>query len=117
MRAFITACIILASIVTLITVNSIYSSDKLDYLLVICQELKEGSPDSSAQELFTAWQSCRDILSLSIHNSKIEEVDNAIMALNSYNTADEDFLFALSIVTDALHHIKESQSFSAENIF
>lgn len=117
MRSFIIACIIFASIVTLITVNSVYCRSKLDSLLVVCQELKQGSPESSVEKLFTAWQSCRKILSLSVHNSKIENVDNAVMALNSYPDGDKDFFFALSVVTDALHHIKESQSFSAENIF
>ena len=117
MRSFIVACIIFASIVTLITVNSVYSQNKIDSLLVICHELKSGSSDISVEELFTAWQSCRKILSLSVHNSKIEDVDDAITALNSYTEGDDDFFFALSEVTDTLYSIKESQSFSAENIF
>ncbi len=117
MRSFIAACIILSSIVTLITVNSIYSQDKLDSLLVICQQIKDDSSEDSTEKLYTAWQSCREILSLSIHNSKIEEVDNAIMALNSYTSDDADFFFALSMATDTLRHIKKSQSFSIENIF
>ena len=117
MRSFIIACIIFAAIVSLITVNSVYGRSKIDSMLVICHELRQGSPQRSAEELFTVWQGCREILSLSIHNLKIEEVDNAIMALNSYAPGDEDFFFALSVVTETLHHIKESQSFSVENIF
>lgn len=117
MRSFIISCIILLTIIVLICINTAYCNKKIDAMLVICAELRESSSLQKAEELFAFWQSCRDIISLSIHNTKIEEADDAIMSLISYTENKADFAVTLSLVTDTLNHIKESQSFTAKNIF
>lgn len=117
MRSFIIACVILITIISLIIANTFYVTDKIDSLLIMCEGLREGSSAQKAEELFAFWQSCRNIISLSVHNSKIEETDNAVLSLNAYLDSPKDFYATLSILTDTLNHIKESQRFSAENIF
>ena len=117
MRSFIISILILSTVIAAIICNSLYVTDKAAELLAICDTLKSGSAPDAQNKLLDTWESCRDILALSIHGSEIDRAETAILSVCAYSDDSENFAAQLSILTGKLEHISSSQRFSLDNIF
>lgn len=117
MRSFIAASFILIFICVMILLNTLFVTQKTDALLVMCCELRQNSSASAVELLHTEWQSCRDIIGLSVHRSDLERAENAIAALQVYTHSEADFLFHLSVLEAALHHIADNQRLTVDSVF
>ena len=85
-------------------------------MLTLCDQLKNGS-SAETEKLLDSWQNCRNIVSLSTHRNDVERVENSLFAIIAFETDTGDFKSQLEILTSALEHIRDSQSFTLENIF
>lgn len=117
MRSFIVASVILILICIMITVNTFYVTNKLDELLVLCDDIKNSSSPDAVEELTAAWENCRDIISLSIHRSDLERVESALLALDKYYDSKSDFAYQLSLLNAALTNIRDNQHIKLNSVF
>ena len=116
MRSFIVAAIILTLIVITVVINSLYVTAKIEMLTDICDNLPKNNSAESVEELITEWQSCRDIIALSVHRVELERAENAVFALKSYRESKSEFEYHLSVLNSALHTISDNQKFSLNGI-
>lgn len=116
MRAFITATILLVSIVALTILNSIYIVNKTDTLLSLCDRIEKDSSAESVDALVTEWQSCRTIIALAVHKSELDRADDALKALKCYASGTQDFDYQLSLVKSALENIADHQKITLDSI-
>ena len=114
MRSFITASLILLTMIGLIIWNSFWVTNKIDDLLDICDEIENGSP--VLEKLLSGWQDCRDILALSINHSEIDRAESALCDLVSYAVGSDDFISKLREFKSALTHISDAQKLTLDNI-
>lgn len=117
MRSFIVASIILIAICIMIGINSFYVTSRTDKLISMCEAIKADSSAYRITELVSEWQSCRDIIALSVHRADLERAENAIGALEKYKSDSQDFNYHLSILISAIEHIANGQKFSVDSIF
>ncbi len=117
MRSFIIASIILTVICVMIGINSVYVISQTDKILTTCEVLKTDNSASRINELVSEWQSCRDIIALSVHRADLERAENAIEALKKYQSGSQDFNYHLSILISAVEHIANGQKPTVDSIF
>lgn len=117
MRSFIIASVILSLITAAVIANSVYVVSKINQLTDICDEIRESSSADSVNELVTEWQSCRDIIALSVHRIEIERAQDAIFALYSFRESPDDFNYHLSVIRSALETISDNQKISLNGLF
>ena len=117
MRSFIVASIILTVICIMIGINSFYVTSQTDKLLYMCETIKTNSSAYRINELVSEWQSCRDIIALSVHRADLERAESALEALQKYESDTDDFNYHLSILINAVKHIADEQKFSVDSIF
>lgn len=116
MRSFITASIILVSIIAVIVVNSVYIVSKTDQLLSLCEQIEKDSSAETVDALIAEWQSCRTVIALAVHKTELERAENAILSLKSYIDVPPDFEFQLSVLKIALKHISDHQKITLDSI-
>jgi len=117
MRSFIIAAIILFLILLIIVLNSLYISDRIDRLLSICEELENNSSAESVELLLSEWRSCKEIISLSVHEREIERAENALLSLSTSRDIPSEFSFQLSVLKSALRSIGNGSRVSLDKIF
>ncbi len=117
MRSFVIASILLSSIVILTIFNTFHLTSRIDKMLIHCEDLKNGNSAETIESLLDEWQNCRTIMSLTTHRNDIERAENSLFAVKNFEPGDSDFYFELDILISALEHIRDSQSFTLENIF
>ncbi len=117
MRSFIIAAMLLSLIIILTVLNTGYLTSRIDEILTMCETLKYGSSADGTEKILDAWQNCRNVVSLSTHRNDIERVENALFAVTAFESDTGDFKSQLDILISALEHIRDSQSFTLENIF
>lgn len=115
MRSFIISLTILAVLIVLVIWNSLWTTNRLDKLCGICDEIENGSP--ILEELTTSWQDCRKIISLSVNQNEIERVEAAICDLESFPVGSDEFMSGLKELKIALTRISDAQKPTFENIF
>ena len=115
MRSFLTALIILCSILILIFLNAAAVRTTVDELLLLCRETASGSAPDAADRLLARWERCREFLSLSVHYREVEEADNALLcALTAADPITRDT--NLNLFAAALRRIADFQGFDLFNI-
>ena len=117
MRSFIVATVILCVIIMLTAVNSVYVTARVEEMLSVCENLKSSSHTMLNDELLMRWYDCRDIISLTTHRSEIDRAENALLSLKNNLNHPNEYYSHLSILISVLEHIRDSQSFSVDNIF
>ncbi len=117
MRSFITASLILSSVIVAIACNSVIAIDKIETLLEICDEFGADASAETADKLFDEWNECKDFLSLSIHYNEIQEAEFAVIAIRRHKEDIEARDVQLENLRDTLIHIADSQRFSLTSIF
>ena len=117
MRSFIIAAILLSLIIILTALNTCYLTTRINEMLTLCETLKNGTPTDETEKILDAWQNCRNVVSLSTHRNDIERIENALFAVTVFESDTGDFKSQLDILISALEHIRDSQSFTLENIF
>ena len=117
MRSFIIASVILSVICIAIGLNTFYVTARTDELLSICETLKSNSSPHQIDLLLSKWESCRDIIALSIHRSDLENAESAIIALREYLDIPSDFNYHLAKLTEAIKRIADEQKFTVDSIF
>ncbi len=117
MRSFIIASVILSVICVMIGLNTVYVTARTDELLSICETLKNDSSPHQIDSLLSKWESCRDIIALSIHRSDLENAESAIIALREYIDSPNDFNYHLAKLAEAIKHISDQQKFTVDSIF
>ena len=117
MKSFITATLVLSLIFGVAFLNTYYISNKIDEMLFLCDNLTNNSSADGTDALFERWQSCKTIISLSVHKTVLERAENAILALERYIDSPKDFKYQLKILKTALNEIAGSQKLTMESIF
>ena len=119
MRAFISACVIMSVIITLITIDTVYLNDKIDELYDLLYIAQENSSPTSFGELAGEWRSCREIFILSVDDDDIDRADNALVAAECAlrSQDDGDYYCQLELFKSALQCIRGKYSFTFSNIF
>jgi len=115
MRSFLTALLILSSVLILVFLNAAVISRESDELLLLCRETADGSAPDAADRLLAHWERCRRYFSLSTHYREIEAADSALLcALSAADPMTRDA--NLNLFAAALRRIDESQRFDLFNI-
>ena len=117
MKSFVIAVVVLSLIFALALLNTFYVSNKVDEMLLICDGLTNNSSADGADALVTRWQSCKTIISLSVHKTVLERAENAILALERYADSPKDLEYQLKILKIALNEIADSQKLTVDSIF
>ncbi len=117
MKSFVIASIVLSLIFAAAFFNTHYISNKVDEMLLICSSLTNNSSAYETDTLVARWQSCKTIISLSVHKTMLERAENAIIALEQYIDSPKDFKYHLEILKTSLNEIADSQKFTIESIF
>ena len=97
----------------LIIWNSVWVTNRIDDLLLLCDEVGKDSP--ALESLLSGWQDCRDILSLSVNRSELDHAEDALCDLVSDPDGD-DFNAKLNELRNALTHIADAQRLTLGNI-
>lgn len=118
MRSFISACIIMAAIITLITIDTIYLNKRIDKLTELCNTAQENSSPASLGELAGEWRSCRDIFILSVDDNSIDRADDALVSAECALRDNEngEYYCQLELFKTALQCIRGKYSFTFSNI-
>ena len=117
MKSFVIAVMVLSLIFALALLNTFYISDKVDEMLLICDELTNDSSADGTDTLVARWQSCKTIISLSVHKTVLERAENAILSLERYTDSPKYFEYQLKILKIALNEIADSQKITVDSIF
>lgn len=117
MRSFIVASAILIIIILVIIFSSLYVNGRVKDLISLCDELYNESSATKIDRLISEWQSCKDIISFSVHKGDVERADNAISAIQSYRNHPDDFRYYLTVFRAALNTIARSNRISADVVF
>ncbi len=117
MKSFVTAAIVLSLIFAAALLNTFYISNKVDEMLLICDGMTNDSSAYETDTLVARWQSCKTIISLSVHKTVLERAENAILALERYADSPKDFKYQLKMLKIALNEIADGQKFTVESIF
>ncbi len=116
MKAFIFSVILFSIILSVIIINSIYIHN-------VCREMYEiidSQADTSekAELLCTKWDSCRHILTFSIHEEDIEKMDDLTQglksAVDSYDRAE--IQKHLILIKKLIATFKKNEEISLEGI-
>ena len=116
MRSFIIASCILFFILSGIIFNSIYIVNKTDSLLSVCKRLENSSSAATVDELIEEWQSCRNIIALSVHRTDLDRAEDAILSLKNYFEVPYEFKRQLDLLKSALEHISIHQKITLDSI-
>ena len=115
MRSFLTALLILSSVLILVFLNAAVISRESDELLLLCRETADGSAPDAADRLLAHWERCRQYFSLSTHYREIEAADRAILdALSAVDPVTRDA--NLNLFAGAIRRMAECQRFDLFNI-
>ena len=117
MKSFIIAAVILSSIITLVTISSLYIVNKTERLIAMCERLTETADVSGVDELLTKWHEYRKIFSFTVNKLDLERADSAFRAVDVYRHNISEYKFRLYELKSALRSIGDSGRLSYNVIF
>ena len=113
MRSFIVSLILLALVLGVICINSIYVCRATSELSELAKAISEEPDVKKIKSLAAKWESCKPVLELSINENKIEQMSELITSLR-YD--DEAKKYCLLIV-ELCEELSENEKFSLRGIF
>ena len=117
MKAVIFSAILFTILIILIVANSIYIHKVCDTMLNLLSSL-EPSDVNGVEELCSIWKRHRTLFSVSVHDSRVERIDELTEKLKSAAAKSDgaEFEENVTLLSQALEELKEFEELSFEGI-
>lgn len=117
MKSFLFSLILFIILISIVIANSIYVHKVCESISEQLSVLSIDNPQS-AEDLCTLWRSHRDLLSLSVHESKLERMDDLTENIKSAVAQGDgaEFKKALVLICELLDELAENEEISLQGI-
>ncbi|GHU38584.1 hypothetical protein FACS1894105_12700 [Clostridia bacterium] len=119
MKSVVISFIMLAVLVTGITLNAVYVSRVSGELLELAKDLPENVTAENHEKITNKWEKCKWIVKTFTEYTEYERVDTAVKSVAKYSESKQygDYILARELLIRALGRLHELEQPSIETIF